>query len=82
MEMTNRQIMQAIRKAYETAHKEGEIVKGTTTDSRTGENITDVEGHQKYIGRSSTYDLSICFLYSRDMNLITTVYPASKLYNS
>lgn len=75
--MTNLQIMEAIKEAYESAHKEGAIEIGSDRDLRTGENITEAEGHQKYVGRSVTHDMTICFLYSRDMNLITTAYPAS-----
>lgn len=75
--MTNLHIMEAIKEAYESAHKEGAIEIGRDRDLRTGENITEVKGHQKYVGRSVTHDISICFLYSRDMNLITTAYPTS-----
>lgn len=75
--MTNLQIMDAIKEAYESAHKEGAIEIGSGRDLRTGENITEVEGHQEYVGRSVTHDMTICFLYSRDMNLITTAYPTS-----
>ncbi len=80
--MSNLQIMEAIREAYETAQKNGALLIGTDTDLRTDENFNEVKGHRKYKGVSDRHKLVICFLYSYDMNIITTAYPVGTTNNS
>lgn len=74
--MTNLQIMEAIKEAYNNAHKIGGIKIRSDKDLRTGESVHPTRGYCKYEGISNKHgNIKIHFLYSFDMNLITTAYP-------
>ena len=75
IDMTNLQIMKAIKEAYENAHKVGERSLKQDKDLRTGDLPQPMKGYRKYEGYSPKYDTTICFLYNFDMDLITTAYP-------
>jgi hypothetical protein len=73
--MTNLQIMDAIKEAYKNAHRLGEKSLKQDKDLRTGELPQPMKGYRKYEGYSPKYDITIRFLYNFDMDLITTAYP-------
>lgn len=74
VDMTNLQIMDAIREAYKNTEKSGKCKrqKGQEND---GSLPAPVNGKKLYLGRSRKYDLIIEFWYNFDLNIIETAYP-------
>ncbi len=75
--MTHYQIMQAIKEAYETARKTSGRRMHTEPDKRNPEDgdILVNKGVVEYEGYSSTFDLTIRFMYNFDLNYIDTAFP-------
>ena len=82
VEMTNLQIMEAIRDAYGNARKIKARVLQVNKDKRTGKKTDPVEGQQLYEGYSRMHDLVIQFWYNFDLDLIETAYPIRMNNNS
>lgn len=74
VDMTNLQIMDAIREAYKNTEKSGKCKrqKGQEND---GSLPAPVNGKKLYLGRSRKYDLIIEFWYNFDLNIIESAYP-------
>ena len=75
--MTHYQIMHAIKEAYGTARKTSGRRMHTEPDKRNPKDgdILVNEGVAEYGGYSSTFDLTIRFMYNFDLNYIDTAFP-------
>lgn len=75
-EMTNSQIMKAIKEAYHNSEKyEQRKVSQVNKDKRTGETYAADKGYALYVGKSETYGLTIMIQFNFDLNLIETAHP-------
>lgn len=82
IDMSNWQIMDAIKEAYLNASKTSGIImqgvrdrRGDTEYSNTGKQIDPVKGKRTYQGESRKYNLIIEIWYNFDLNLIESAYP-------
>lgn len=76
VEMTNLQIMQAIKEAYSNAKKAGELKIQFNTKDDSSLAAPD-KGKRLYEGYSSKYNLIIQFWYNFDLDIIETAYPVT-----
>ena len=74
--MTALQIMDAIKEAYNHAHRQGELKIQKDKNPEKGENLdAPHKGKRKYQGESRKYGLTIEFWYNLDYDFIETAYP-------
>ncbi len=77
LDMTNLQIMGAIKEAYENAYKTGRRRMQQNKDKQTGEQNSPTRGQMLYRGESNKYKLTIEFWYNFDLGIIETAYPVT-----
>ena len=82
VDMSNWQIMDAIKEAYLNASKTSGVImqsvrdrRGDEENAKTGKVIEPVKGKRTYRGESKKYGLVIEFWYNFDLDLIETAYP-------
>ena len=76
LDMTNLQIMGAIKEAYKSAHRAGNLkIKFDTKDDSSL--AAPDKGKRLYEGYSSKYNLIIQFWYNFDLGIIETAYPVT-----
>ena len=77
VDMTNSQIMESIKEAYDNAHKiaNRKIIKSYIMKHVLYDEVEPVNGSTLYEGYSQKYKLTIQFLYNFDLDGIETAYP-------
>lgn len=73
--LTNLQIMDAIREAYNNARKIGKKKINTSNNSSDENPDASYKGKQLYEGYSGKYNLVIQFIYNFDYDFVETAYP-------